>query len=524
MIDTGDATVDALISGLLFDTAKSDKSEFTYTFALGDDLITDPEYDALNEASIQRHLAVFAEVAALTGLTFREVTPVELPDFYFAFREAVPTAYVVDYLGGTLHVYNPLRDDPILGSYTDHLILHEFGHGLGLEHGHGFGRLPDAFQGHSWSVMSYRAHPDTDSLFYADSHGPETYMPADIAALQYLYGANYATAAGDTTYTVDFGTGEFFIDDVGQGVPINQETLRTIWDGDGNDTLDLSNAESALRIDLQPGNFTSFGQAYLAYQGEGRFGNDLYAAGNIANAYLYEGNTASLIENALGGDFSDFVVGNVAHNVLDGGAGDDSLFGLAGDDDLSGGTGDDLIVDGIGITTATGGEGEDFIAALSSDNALYGGADGDILIGGIDDDILQGGDGNDVLRGEAGRGLLFGADRLIGGSGDDLMMGGRGADQFEFAPDEGNDVIGSFLASDLETRGAEGVFAVGADFQSGVDTIVLTGFADVTADNLNTFVTEDADSGHVVFLAEGTSITFFDVTPDGLQAEDFLFL
>jgi serralysin len=342
--------------------------------------------------------------------------------------------------------------------------------------------------------------------------------------LQYLYGANFDTATGDTTYTVDFDTGEFFIDGAGQGIPNNRETLRTIWDGAGNDTLDLSNAQSALRIDLQPGNFTSFGQAYLAYQGEGRFGNDLYAEGNIANAYLYEGNPASLIENAIGGDFSDYIVGNIAHNMLFGGAGDDSLFGLVGDDDLDGGSGDDLIVDGIGVTTAHGGEGADFIVALSSDNTLDGGLDGDILIGGTGNDLLQGGDGNDVLRGDAGRGLLFGADRLVGGLGDDLMMGGRGADLFEFAVNAGNDVIGNFLASDLEVSGAADVVAQGSDFQSGIDQIVLSGFAGVTKENVGTFISAQADTGHAMFLAEGTSITFFDIAPDALSAEDFLFL
>lgn len=524
MIDTGDATLNALIAGLLDDPAKRDESELTYTFDLSEALILDPEYDVLNERSIERHLAVFAEAAALTGLAFREVSPIDEPDFYFAFREDVSTAYVIDHFGGTLHVYNPDRDDPVLGTYTDHLILHEFGHGLGLEHGHGIGRLPDAYQGHSWTVMSYRAHPDTDSLYYTDSHGPETFMPVDIAALQWLYGANYETAAGDTLYTMDFDSGEFFIDGIGQGVPIDNDTLRAIWDGGGSDTLDLSNAESALRIDLRPGAFTSFGEAYLAYQGEGPFGNNLYAAGNLANAYLYEGNTASLLENAIGGIFNDSITGNLANNLLNGGAGHDSLFGLAGDDHLIGAAGHDLIVDGLGRTRAEGGAGRDFIVALSGLSDLSGGLEGDIIIGGIDDDVLTGGAGNDVLRGDAGRGLLFGSDTLIGGDGDDLMMGGRGADAFEFTPNAGNDVIGSFFASDLETEGAADVFARGADFQPGIDKIVLRDFIAVTAANVLDFVDFDAEGRHAVFSTEGTSVTLFDILPETLSVDDFVFL
>ena len=524
MVDTGDTTLDALITGLLDDPAKRDESEFTYTFDLSEGTILDPEFDVLSDEMIQRHLALFAEVAALTGLVFREVSPIDSPDFYFAFREGVSTAYVTSHFDGTLHVYNPARDTPVLGTYTDHLILHELGHGLGLEHGHGIGRLPEPYQGHSWSVMSYRAHPATDSLFFTDSHGPETYMLVDIAALQWLYGANFETAAGDTVYTVDFDSGEFFVDGIGQGVPNNNDVLRTVWDGGGSDTLDLSNAETGLRIDLRPGAFTSFGESYLAYQGEGRFGENLYAAGNIANAYLYEGNLASLLENAIGGDYNDSITGNQVSNSLNGGAGHDSLFGLAGDDHLTGGAGNDLIVDGIGRTQADGDAGLDFIVILSGLSDVSGGLDGDILVGGVDDDILTGGGGNDVLRGDAGRGLLFGSDTLMGGVGDDLLMGGRGADQFVFRPYDDDDVIGSFFASDLETDGAADVFARGADFQPGIDKIVLRGFADVDATNVLDFVSLDADGRHAVFATEGVSVTVFDILPSSLSIDDFVFV
>ncbi len=525
MIDIGESTLDQLIEGLVRGLAPFGATEITYTFELSSDLRADPAYSALNQASIDRHLEVFAHAAALTGLTFREVDPdVESADFYFTFLEGVPTAYVVAHLGGTLHVYNPDRDQPVLGSYTDHLILHEVGHGFGLEHGHDFEGLPPAFQGHSWSVMSYRAHPDTDSLFYGDSHGPETYMPADIAALQYLYGANFETESGDTVYTVNFENGEFFIDGESQGDPVNRETLRSIWDGGGIDTLDLSNAQSSLEVDLRPGAFTSFGDAYLAYQADGPFGSDLYAEGNLANPYLYEGDVRSLLENAIGGKFGDKLVGNVANNRLEGRGGNDSLFGLVGDDELLGGAGDDLIVDGIGDTLAAGDDGDDFVIALSGSGTLTGGLDADILIGGIDDDVLDGGAGNDVLRGDASMGLLFGNDTLIGGADDDLLMGGRGADEFQFTTNDGDDTIAAFDAGDLAPGTVATVAATGADFESGVDEIIFTGFTQVTADNVMSFVVDDPDTGHAVFAAEGTSITFFDISTAQLQAEDFIFV
>ncbi len=55
-------------------------------------------------------------------------------------------------------------------------------------------------------------------------------------------------------------------------------------------------------------------------------------AGNIANAMLYNNNTASLIENAIGGSGVDKLTGNVANNSLKGGAGNDVLDGATGSD------------------------------------------------------------------------------------------------------------------------------------------------------------------------------------------------
>ena len=523
MIDTGDRTVDALIAGLLLNASQADVSELRYAFDLTPDLVGDVGYGTLNQAARDRHLAVFAEVTALTGLTFTQVDPAfQDADLYFATVVGTKTAYVVPHYSGLLHVYNPGRDDPVLGSYEDHLILHELGHGLGLEHGHGAGRLPFAYQGHSWSVMSYRAHPDTDSLDYADTHGPETFMPADIAALQYLYGANFNAASGDTIYTVDFDTGELMIDGVGQGIPLNKEMLRAIWDGNGIDTLDLSNAPNSVSISLEPGGFTSFGSAFLSFQGYSPFGENLFAMGNIANPYLYNGNPASLLEAAVGGQYRDILVGNFADNTLEGRGGNDSLFGMAGNDRLMGGDGNDMIVDGLGDTTALGDADDDYLTVLSGRGTLDGGEGDDILIGGIDDDALVGGAGRDVLRGDASHGFMFGDDTLTGGKDDDLLMGGRGADQSIFFTNDGDDVIGRFKASDLKIGEADRVVAQGADFVSGVDQVVLNGFAGVDAANVLTFVTEGPDGA--VFAAEGTSITFFELSVDDLQVEDFVFL
>lgn len=519
MINTGDALLDDIIGGLLNDDSTNVTDELTYTFDLTADIAANSANSVLNAATINRQLEVFDEVTDYTGLRFTEVNALEQSaDLYFSFRKNTSTAYVYAYNGGVMHVFNPDRDTPVMGGYVDHLILHEFGHGLGLEHGHENGGLPDAYQGHSWSVMSYRAHPDTSSLYFGDEHGPETFMIADIAALQYRYGANFNAQSGDTLYQVNFITGELLIDGTSQGVPNNNKMQRAIWDGGGNDTLDLSGGRDDMTINLQPGAFTSFGDSYLP---DATGSGDYFAEGNIANPYLYNGNLSSLLENAIGGNFRDLMIGNVLNNTLTGGQGADVLYGLAGDDTLIGGQDNDLMIDGLGDTTAQGGSGADAVVALSGNGNLDGGSGDDIIIGGIDGDYLSGGAGNDKIRGEGGRGLMFGDDVIFGGDGDDLLMGGRGADQFVFRPSDGNDVIGSFDVGDISTASWRDIDPVSADFVVGVDTIKLTGFSGINASNVMNVVS-DGDDG-AVFSAQATTITLFGISADMLTSDVFVF-
>ena len=77
------------------------------------------------------------------------------------------------------------------------------------------------------------------------------------------------------------------------------------------------------------------------------------AAGNVANAYLYNDDPRSLIENAIGGSGNDILIGNQANNALTGGAGNDLLTGLDGNDTLTGGVGNDALSGDAGNDTLT---------------------------------------------------------------------------------------------------------------------------------------------------------------------------
>ena len=92
------------------------------------------------------------------------------------------------------------------------------------------------------SVMSYVYRTDKDTtLVEGGTVNPSTPMMWDVAALQYLYGVNHSFNAGDNVYTYD----------------PNAPFFKNIWDGGGNDTIDISNYAFSSTINLTPGTFSS---------------------------------------------------------------------------------------------------------------------------------------------------------------------------------------------------------------------------------------------------------------------------
>lgn len=230
-----------------------------------------------------------------------------------------------------------------IGNYAYHTLLHELGHALGLKHGHEAGgpagiALPADLDSHEFSIMTYRSYPGKAIGGSSnEAYGfPQGFMMLDIAALQFLYGADYGTHSGNTTYTFSPITGEMFVNGVGQGAPgdgnggASNRVFLTIWDGGGNDTYDFSNYATSQTIDLNPGGWSKISDGQLAYLGDGH-----YARGNVFNALMYQGNTASLIENAVGGSANDIITGNVLNNRLQGNGGNDIIDGGGGTDTLA---------------------------------------------------------------------------------------------------------------------------------------------------------------------------------------------
>jgi serralysin len=413
-------------------------------------------FNGTQQAVTRSALSLFS---AVSNLTFREISGSSTPsaDLRFAQSDAPSTAWAyfptTDATGGDVWVNNSSRNyaSPAKGNYAYLTIVHEIGHALGLEHAHEGKVMPAERDSTEYTVMSYRSYAgaSTTSGYTNETWGyAQSLMMYDIAALQHIYGANYATNSGHTEYTWSPTTGEMFVNGAGQGAPGGNKIFLTVWDGSGSDTYNFSSYTTALTIDLQPGEWTSTSpeqRAKLHWNGS------KLAVGNIANALLHNGDTRSLIENAYGGSDNDIINGNVAQNTLRGNAGNDKLYGLSNSDVLIGGSGADVLNGGTGTdyasySTARAGvradlqstkanQGDAVGDTYSGIEGLTGSSYSDTLLGNSAANQIKGGAGGDTLYGRSGSDVLdggTGSDKLYGQSGKDVLIGGTGADAFVF--------------------------------------------------------------------------------------------
>ena len=485
---TGDRNVDAVIFGSEWTITNLTFSFPTTGAFYGGAAYKDGEaapgaFIAFNAAQQAAARYALGLVAQYTGLSFTEITETASTHATLRFAQTsdsdVPSAYanfpgVTGYAGDVWFGTNgpqPFYTTPAIGNWGQATMMHEIGHALGLKHGHqdyetydltNFGGvnyfeglLPDgsgrdgtraleaAVNGQSWSLMTYDLAPGFTAFGAEGFNQPQTYQLFDIAALQFMYGANYNYQSGNSTYTFSTTTGEMFINGVGQGVPTANIILRTVWDGNGNDTFDLSNYSTNLDVDLNPGAFSTFDAAQLADH-NARNGGGAPAEGNIALARLVNGDLRSIIENAIGGSGNDSLPGNDANNTLTGNGGNDTLHGGNGYDTLIGGSGNDLMY----------GEG-------SNDTFLYTNGQGAVF-----GEILSGGLGNDRLLVQGAGTFNFGA----GANGFNVID----VEEIEFAAETGVDK--TVILTNKETDQASeflNVLIDGNSTSGSTDTVIV---------------------------------------------------
>src|SRR5581483_5895339 len=171
----------------------------------------------------------------------------------------------------------------------------------------------------------------------------------------------------------------------------------TLIGNDGDDTLIGGSGADV----LLGGN----GNDTVSYAGStsGLIANLLTRSGVGGDA---QGDTYTSIENVVGSEGNDLLMGDASANRLDGGGGNDVVSAGAGDDTLVGGAGDDTLFGGTGADVLQG--------ATGTDTATYAGSSAAVLV----NLYTQSGSG-----GDANGDTLISVERVVGSDGNDLLMG-----------------------------------------------------------------------------------------------------
>lgn len=237
--------------------ANSSATALTYSFLSsqpGGQTMTG--FQAMTTAQKDAVRAAFAYYAKLINVTFTEVAGDGTGNINFGTNTQASSAgyaNLPDSSGAKDKVYLYLANNQTTngdagmaeGGYGWMTTLHEIGHTLGLKHpgnyNAGGGGTPGpylsaALDNRQTTIMSYH---DNDVSRGVNATTPMLY---DVAALQYLYGANQsASTASSGAFTFTSGS----------------NYLKTLWSTSGSDTIDLSGLTHASNVNLNAGTYSS---------------------------------------------------------------------------------------------------------------------------------------------------------------------------------------------------------------------------------------------------------------------------
>lgn len=293
-------------------------------------------------------------VSSYTNLQFTQVT--ESSTTHATIRLANTSAsdtahayYPSTLINGGDNFFGTTGRTPVMGNFDSaSAILHELGHSLGLKHGQDndtYGVMNANRLDIEYSIMNYPSYIGATETVNTAAASPKTYMMYDIAALQYMYGANFSATGQNRVYSWSATTGEMFINGVSQGAPETNTIFETIWTAGATATVDLHNFTQNQSNDMRPGGVMRFSPNQLAHlnaESTSKPNGEIYARANVYNALLFNGTFAesggssgaasaagaageaaagdirSLITTLIAGPGDDTIIGNDAANTIRG--------------------------------------------------------------------------------------------------------------------------------------------------------------------------------------------------------------
>lgn len=541
----------------------------SYSFLTYDSLVVTDDnstwwFDAIEPVTPLTQFAVEQEIRRIEGFTNLDLVWVE---DYGESGANIRLGYHQFVIGGASSApyEGPYSGEVFVGihvgeEFLEGFFIHELGHSLGFDDLD----VWNEWTGQDYTIMSYIRSARYEAAEYS-SVSTDQFMYADIAGLQYLYGVDTETTAGNETYSYD----------------LSKPLLATIFDAGGDDTISVYGSGDAVHINLTPGTWSNIGPD-IQYDGGGQLialepgtlfimpntvienaigstGDDTIT-GNDANNLIRGMDGDDTVRAGLGDDTiwagggdqgADFMHGGAGKDLIGAGAGNDLVVGGDGSDTIFGGSGDDVVVlgdwddsdsDGAfradevvtvatttdvtyvgtgddtvhgsdGSNTIGGGEGDDLVVAYAGDDIVYGGrgTGADTINGGAGADTLYASGGDDLLRGESGNDILWsggGMDTVFGGDGDDTMWGGGGDDIFTGGDGSDQFAFGVAHGSDTVT-----------DFNPDEDILNIQAAGFATFQEFQNEAVESADGvtisfGQTVVLLEGVSLA--DLTEDSV--------
>ncbi|WP_050466206.1 calcium-binding protein [Herbaspirillum chlorophenolicum] len=326
-------------------------------------------------------------------------------------------------------------------------------------------------------------------------------------------------AAGDTYINIQNVTGG-----AGDDIFVASNVANKFDGGAGNNTVSYENSAAGVKVNLATGKGTlgdAQGDTYTNIQNAiGGAGDDIFVGNSASNAFdggggtntvSYENSTGAVtvnlatgkgtvgdaagdtyvrIQNVIGGAGDDLIVASADINVIDGGAGNNtvsyqnSTAGVKINLATGKGTGGDAEADTyLNIQNATGGGGNDIFVGNGVVNKFDGG-------GGINTVSYENSTAAVTVNLATGKGTQGDAagdtyvniQNAIGGAGDDLFFassaanafdGGAGSNTVSYASTTGSVTV------DLSTAGAVGGGSAAGDTYANIQNVIGTSAADI---------------------------------------------